>query len=374
MPETSHQARTRHLNGARRRLLTVGALAVVGAPAVRASPEVVAGGRELGVGPGQRFSRLADALREARDGDTITLAEGEYRGDVGVLQGRGVTLRGLGRGAVLHADGRDAEGKAILVVRAEARVENLEFRGCRVPSGNGAGIRFERGRLELRRCRFLDNENGLLSANEADMALDIRDCVFGDSPRHMGRLHHQLYVGAIGRLRLERSRFFNGFRGHLVKSRARENFILGNRLDDGPTGEGSYELEFPNGGLAVVAGNRIVQAPGTNNPAMLAIGAEAGPGSTGRLVLARNTFADGGVAEARFVRVWDERLTGGCEVLASDNLFAGEARIDRIVIDGEARPAHENNHRIARDALDADGRLLPDHPLARRGVGADGWV
>ena len=33
-------------------------------------------------------------------------------------------------------------------------VENVAFEGARVPDLNGAGIRFERGRLTLRRCRF----------------------------------------------------------------------------------------------------------------------------------------------------------------------------------------------------------------------------
>jgi hypothetical protein len=48
---------------------------------------------------------------------------------------------------VLHADGLHAEGKALVVVRGgrRPRVENIEFRGARVPHGNGAGIRFERG-------------------------------------------------------------------------------------------------------------------------------------------------------------------------------------------------------------------------------------
>jgi hypothetical protein len=48
---------------------------------------------------------------------------------------------------VLLAAGHSAEDKAILVVRnGEVRIENIEFRGTRVPDGNGAGIRFERGR------------------------------------------------------------------------------------------------------------------------------------------------------------------------------------------------------------------------------------
>ena len=61
-----------------------------------------------------------------------------------------------------------------------------------------------------------------------------------------------LYVGAIGRFVLRGSRFHNGHLGHLVKSRARENHVLFNMLADGAGGRASYELEFPNGGVAYV--------------------------------------------------------------------------------------------------------------------------
>ena len=47
------------------------------------------------------------------------------------------------------------------------RIENIEFRGVRVADRNGAGIRFETGRLHVLRCAFFDNENGLLAAQRS---------------------------------------------------------------------------------------------------------------------------------------------------------------------------------------------------------------
>ena len=89
------------------------------------------------MGPGFPLQTLSQALRAAQAGDTLVLQAGTYAGDTGVVSQPGLTLRGLGAGATLAAQGRHAEGKAILVVRAPGvRVENLEFRGARVPSGN----------------------------------------------------------------------------------------------------------------------------------------------------------------------------------------------------------------------------------------------
>ncbi|HET9643827.1 MAG TPA: hypothetical protein VFP68_10840 [Burkholderiaceae bacterium] len=189
------------------------------------------------VGPGGRLPTLRDALMQAAPGDTIDLLPGVYHGEVGVIEKNGLRIRGLPPRPVLHADGQDAEGKAILVVRADnVTLENLELRGCRVASGNGAGVRFERGRLMVRGCAFLDNEMGLLTANDPSAMLSLDDCEFGQAPRHEGALHHLLYAGTIGELVVSRCRFSGGFRGHLLKSRARRSRILHNRLIDGDGG------------------------------------------------------------------------------------------------------------------------------------------
>jgi hypothetical protein len=242
------------------------------------------------------------------------------------------------------------------VVRGEATIENIEFRGARVPDGNGTGIRFESGRLTLRRCRFVDNEMGLLSANEASMALQIADCEFADAPRHDGPLHHLLYVGAIGSLSVSGSRFANGWRGHLLKSRARLNTLRGNWLVDGEGGEASYELEFPNGGHAIVVGNVIAQSAGTQNAALVSMGAEGG--ERGSLLMAHNTLVDGGVRDARFVQLWRERLGAEVELSILNNLFVGAGRVE-----WPAGGDGGGNHRIA--AADLRGWRMPsDSPAA----------
>jgi hypothetical protein len=249
---------------------------------------------------------LVQALREASDGDIIELAAGAYHGEVAVIAHKRLTLRGVGGRAVLHAAGRDAEGKAILVVRdGDIRIENIEFRGTRVPDGNGAGIRFERGRLVVRRCAFFDNQNGILTANFADAELVVEDSEFGQAPSPDHALPHLLYVGQIRRFTLRGSRLGGGNQGHLVKSRARENHLHYNHLVDGSGGRASYELEFPHGGLAFVIGNVIGQSRTTRNPTLLAFGAEGYDEREQGLFMAHNTLVNAALRPARFVHVHD---------------------------------------------------------------------
>jgi len=147
------------------------------------------------VGPGEAVERVADAARIAQDGDVVVIAAGEYRGDVAAWSQKRLTIRGEGERPVLLADGPSAEGKAIWVIRDDDfLIENIEFRGTRVRSGNGAGVRFERGRLEIRNCRFIDNQNGLLTANVEHAELVIRNSVFAAAPRASESLPHLLYV------------------------------------------------------------------------------------------------------------------------------------------------------------------------------------
>jgi len=290
----------------------------------------------------ERGESLSLALDRARAGDTVELAAGDHFGQTGVVDQGALTLRAEPGGrAVLHAGGRHAEGKAIVVVRGgDVRVQGIEFRGARVPNGNGAGIRFERGRLQLAECGFFDNEMGLLSANDGSAELHVDRCEFGEAPRHQGFLHHLLYVGSIRRLELERSRLSGGWRGHLVKCRAREARVRCNRLDDGVGGEASYELEFPNGGLAEVTGNLVVQSMATQNSALLAYGAESPSHDACRLVVANNTFVNEADAPAWFVRTWPERLPPDAVVEVRDNLMIGAAFDGRVADGNRWLPLH----------------------------------
>lgn len=272
-------------------------LPIVLIPAVQAAT--------LRVGPGEEYVSIADAARAARDGDTVEIMSGFYLGDVAVWTQRLLTIRGVGaRRPVLNADGRDAEGKAIWVIRnGDIAIENIEFRGARVSSGNGAGIRFEGGKLTIRNCAFVDNQMGILTGHDPAGELIIENSRFADAPRQDSPLPHLLYVGKIARLTLTRSRFTNGHQGHLVKSRARISTIADNNIVDGPDGSASYELDLPNGGVARIERNTIGQSARSPNHAIVSYGSEGDAWPDSALTLTGNTLINGREAGGWFLRV-----------------------------------------------------------------------
>ena len=276
------------------------------------------------VGPQAPSMTLAQALATAADGDTIALMPGTYQGQTGVVTQRRLTIRAVDGRPVLEAKGRVAERKAILVVRGgDVTIENLEFRGARADDANGAGIRHETGKLTVRNCLFLDNEAGILTGNDATAELVVEDSEFGLAPRIEGGLHHLLYVGRIGKFSVRGSRFYSGYEGHLIKSRASESRIAYNLIHDGDEGQASYEIDLPNGGLVWVIGNVIGQGTGAQNPVMVAYGSEGNAWPKSGLYLSHNSFVGNPWPPSWFVRVFEDRLPAGTEVKAVNNVSLG---------------------------------------------------
>lgn len=292
-------------------------------PALSLALTLPAAAATLTVGPEGVPMSFQQALGAAQDGDVIEVMPGVYKGAVGVItQGR-LTVRGLGERPVFDADGHHAEGKAIWVVRnGDVLIENIEFRGARVPDANGAGIRFEKGRLTVRGCRFVDNQNGLLTANFGDAELRIVDSEFAQAVHQIGSLPHLLYIGRIARAEISGSRFHQGFEGHLIKSRARVNRITYNLIVDGVGGGASYEIDLPNGGDALILGNLIGQSRETQNPVMVSYGAEARAWDTNRLLMSHNTLVSD-FPLTWFLRTWPDKLGPDTQIRAVNNLTVG---------------------------------------------------
>jgi len=311
---------------------------------------------------------FVEALAQARDGDVIEVLPGEYKGVVAVIPHKKLTIRGSGKRPVFIADGKSAEGKAIFVVRdGELTIENIEFRGARVSDGNGAGIRFEKGRLKVERCRFFDNQNGILTANFEDAELEIVDSEFSQAPQHVGLLPHLLYVGRIAKLTVRGSRFHHGFEGHLIKSRARHNLIAYNMLRDGAAGEASYEVDLPVGGEAVLIGNVIGQSPGSQNPVVVSYGAEGSVWPRNSLVLSHNTLITEGWLPAWFVRVHRDRVPSLEPPVFVNNLVVG-AGIFRLGASGEFAGNWPATLGMLLDVTTGGFELPPDSWLRGRGV------
>ena len=322
-----------------------------------ASPQVIR------VGPTRTIKTIAESAILARAGALIEVDSGEYAGDVALWTQDRLTLRAVGGRVKLIAAGAATEGKAIWVMRGgQMSVDGFDFVGARVPSRNGAGIRFEKGMLHLRNCTFIDNENGILTSNQADAELVIENSEFGGNGHGDGRSHN-LYVGAIARLTVTGSYFHHAKSGHLLKSRAAENHIFFNRLADGPGGRASYELEFATGGIAYVVGNIIQQSAQTENPHLISFGAEGYAWPRNELYLINNTLVDDRSFDGIFLRV----KPGDVTLKAVNNLLVGRGRLEAA---GEGE--YRNNFTVGRDEFEAaaqeDYRLKRSSSLLGKAV------
>lgn len=247
------------------------------APAEEASAqpqsETSAAGRVWRVGPERLLKTPSAAAKLVRDGDIVAIDAGVYRGDVAIWKQNNLTLRGEGGMVELRAGGRVARGKAIWIIHGDrVVVENIAFSEARASSRNGAGIRFGGGHLSIRHCRFFDNEMGILTNHDPNSEVVIEFSEFFgnvvDYERY-GRLGHNIYIGEIGRFTLRGSYIHGAVTGHNVKTRARENYLLYNRIMD-REGAASYLVDMVTGGRAVLLGNVFQQAAAAENFHLLA--------------------------------------------------------------------------------------------------------
>ncbi len=271
------------------------------------------------VGPGRTYQTVAAAASAAQDGDVVEIDAGVYPADVASWYQDNLTLRGVGGYAHLRADGADAQGKAIWVIAGnDTVVENIEFSQISVPDQNGAGIRHDGWNLVVCNGYFHDSEEGILGG-AGDVLVEYSEF---DNNGYGDGFSHNMYILDAERFTLRHSYMHHARIGHNVKSRARENFILYNRIMDESTGTSSYAVDIPNGGLSYVIGNLMQQGPNTDNSVIVNYGTEGlSGGRTHNLYLVNNTLVDdyGGT----FVQV-----AGGTSVVELiNNLLVGGGNI-----------------------------------------------
>lgn len=241
---------------------------------------------------GRAFGTLQAAVDSIGGGiGTILVAPGRYRDCAVQQEGRIAYVAAEPGGATF--DGGICEGKAALVLRgAGARIEGLIFENMRVPDRNGAGIRIEKGDLEVSETLFRAGENGILSASDPSASIRIDRSTFsglgGCEDSH--GCSHSLYVGDYGRLTVTRSRFERGTGGHYVKSRAPRVEITDSSFDDTGGRATNYMVDLSNGATGMIARNIFVQGRDKENySAFIMVAAEGAENGSGGLVVAGNT-------------------------------------------------------------------------------------
>lgn len=239
---------------------------------------------------GRSFYRLDDAVKSVNGGDgTILIAPGSYR-DCAIVEGGRMAFRANPAGSVI-LDGGTCEGKAALVLRGrDAMVDGLVFQNMRVPDGNGAGIRLERGGLTVMNAMFRASQQGILTADDPASAIRIDRSTFSRLGTCESDCAHSVYVGDYGRLTVTRSRFEKGTGGHYVKSRARTVEISGNSFDDSAGQNTNYHIDLPAGSTGSITGNIFVQGKGKeNHTGFIVVAAEARDHPSAGLVVSGNS-------------------------------------------------------------------------------------
>lgn len=269
------------------------------------------------VGPGKQYNSPSKVSNLVKNNDTVNIDAAVYAQDVCFWRAHHLLLRGMNGRAHLKAEGRSAGQKAIWVIQGDSTiVENIEFSECTVPDKNGAGIRLEATHLVVRNCYFHNNEDGILGGDNINSNVLIEFSEFSNNGYGDG-LSHNLYLNHIKTFTFRYNYSHDATRGHLVKSRAHNNYILYNRLSQ-ENGNGSYEIDLPNGGYSVIMGNIIQQGPRSENGGMIAYGQEGLNNPIHHLYLSHNT-----IINERSSGTFIHLKAGTESFLLLNNVFAG---------------------------------------------------
>ncbi len=282
--------------------------------------------RVLRVGPGKKYAKPSLAIKAAQDGDTIEIdCEGKYDGDVTYVRASNLIIKGVGKKrALLDSKGKVAGRKGIFVTKgSDITIENIEFRGAK-SEVNAAGIRAEGKNLTIRNCKFHECHDAILGG--AGQVL-IEHSEFSHCGHNSDPATHNLYIGhRVDKLVYRHNYSHHSYQGHLLKCRAKESWILYNRLTD-EDGGGSAVADFPNGGVVVLIGNLLHKGPKGHNNRLIAYGMEGIKHKINKLYVINNTIIFEPKKKSWFRKSWfirTEKVKPDFLTVSRNNLCVGE--------------------------------------------------
>lgn len=316
------------------------------------------------VGPTRKYKVPSQAARVALDGSVIEIDAGSYPGDVAVWTQSNLTIRAVGGRAHIDAQGNNAGGKAIWVIRGgNVTVDGIELSGCQVPDRNGAGIRLEGPNFTLRNSYIHDNQMGILTDSDPRSDILIENSEFANNTvdyEATGSLGHNIYIGKVRSFTLRGSYVHGASYGHNVKSRAANNYVMYNRIMDGAANS-SYLIDLSEGGNAYVIGNLLHQSKVTDNSTMIGYATEGGRDNASAEVYVVNNTAVSDYEWGILVRNHSGSVVG-----AYNNVFVG----GQTMVEGPSLLQGNvvGPHAGLADAAKFDYRLAPRSPAIDTGV------
>jgi hypothetical protein len=238
---------------------------------------------DLLVGADKPFHTVCSAIAAAaQSGDRILVNGGTYTNE-----GCGITKTDLaliavgGRALMLNAVNHNIpNGKGIFVTNGNISFSGFAWQGAKVADGNGAGIRHESGNLLVEGGAyygwFSENQNGILAGDPPTgkvSTVTVRSMAFDHNGVGGDGHTHNIYVNHINNLTMQNVCSSRSNIGHELKSRAAVTDISGSWFQTFD-GNGSYEMDFPNGGVVKLSNVFVQQGQNSGNPNMIAYGEE----------------------------------------------------------------------------------------------------
>ncbi len=275
------------------------------------------------VGSGYTYSTVQAAHDAAADWDTIQIYGGPFVGSAGWanISKNHLTFVGMGLPKpVLDANGSCLSGKGIFNISGtNTTVQNLEFKNARnTTDKNAGGIRQQAANLTITNCYFHDNDDGINVDDMTGSAVLVQNSEFNHNGYGDG-YSHNFYVKGVDTFTAQYCYIHNAYAGHELKTRAKVNYILYNRIGN-EGGNGSYEIQAANGGTTYIIGNQIEQSSTGSNPTIIDYGSE-GSNPDMHLYVVNNTIVNN-KGSGTFVN--NASSTGA---LLENNIFQGAGTI-----------------------------------------------
>ncbi len=256
-------------------------------------------GNTLEVGENREYTTFNSAIQDAQDNDIIKIFSGTYICDITQFNINNLTIIGVGDSKpIFNSSGCNIDnGKGTWVSQGKNLIiENIGFVGTQVNDNNGAGIRVEsEGVVQIKKSTFKRNQNGILftplsNLNQSYFIVDQSEFDLGGTG---SGYQHNIYIGKnINTFIFKNSLSTRTNDGHLIKSRAQNNYILYNKLMDLETGSSSYNINIPDSGLTYIIGNVIEQGKNSPNSAIIDYGSESEKNKLSKLFISSNTILD----------------------------------------------------------------------------------